>query len=86
MAKAVEPIFRDEGKLALTSAGSFKATTRKVKVISRKTASTQQLTTASLELCKELYELSGWDDTYLFHREFFNSIKKTGSNNFKECE
>lgn len=22
------------------------------------------MTTASLELCKELYELSGWDDTY----------------------
>jgi hypothetical protein len=25
------------------------------------------MNTASLELCKELYELSGWDDTYLRH-------------------
>lgn len=30
---------------------------------------------ASLELCRELYELSGWDDTFFFH-DFYH--KKNG--------
>ena len=28
------------------------------------------MTTASLELCKELYELSGWVDTEICHHEY----------------
>ncbi len=29
---------------------------------------------ASLELCKELYELSGWDDTHAFYYEHYDGI------------
>lgn len=30
------------------------------------------MNTASLELCKELYELSGWNDTYFSHETFLD--------------
>ena len=30
---------------------------------------------ASLELCKELYELSGWDDNFLPHEVYSTPIK-----------